>query len=74
MKPFVKRQKKDAIDADAIADVASRPSMRTVAINDDGQQAQAMLFKTHELLVGQRTYLINAVGAHLAEYGVILAQ
>lgn len=74
VKPFVKRHKNDAIDAEAIVEAASRPSMRTVAVKDEGQQAQAMLFRTREMFVRQRTQLINAVRAHLAEYGIVLPQ
>ena len=71
VKPFVKRHKNDAIDAEAIAEAASRPSRRTVAVKDEHQQAQAMLVRTRELFVRQRTQLINAVRAHLSEYGII---
>lgn len=74
VKPFVKRHKNDAIDAEAIAEAASRPSIRTVTVKDEDQQAQAVLFRTRELFVRQRTQLINAVRAHLAEYGIILPQ
>jgi len=74
VKPFVKRHKNDAIDAEAIAEAASRPSMKTVAVKNEAQQAQAMLFRTRELFVRQRTQLINAVRAHLSEYGIILPQ
>lgn len=74
VKPFVKRHKNDAIDAEAIAEAASRPSIRTVAVKDEDQQALAVLFRTRELFVRQRTQLINAVRAHLAEYGIILPQ
>ncbi len=74
VKPFVKRHKNDALDAEAIAEAASRPSMRTVAVKDEEQQAQAMLFRTREMFVRQRTQLINAVRAHLAEYGIVLPQ
>tara|TARA_R110002051_G_C8748575_1_gene499968 strand:- start:2611 stop:3480 length:870 start_codon:yes stop_codon:yes gene_type:complete len=74
VKPFVKRHKNDAIDAEAIVEAASRPSMRTVAVKDEDQQAQAMLFRTREMFVRQRTQLINAVRAHLAEYGIVLPQ
>jgi len=73
-KPFVKRHKNDARDAEAIAEAASRPSMRTVAVKDEEQQAQAMLSRTREMFVRQRTQLINAVRAHLAEYGIVLPQ
>lgn len=74
VKPFVKRHKNDAIDAEAIVEAASRPSMRTVAVKDENQQAHAMLFRTREMFVRQRTQLINAVRAHLAEYGIVLPQ
>ena len=74
VKPFVKRQKNDATDAEAIAEAASRPTMRFVAVKTEAQQAQAMLFRTRDLLVRQRTQLINALRGHLAEHGVVAAQ
>jgi transposase len=74
VKPFVKRQKNDAADAEAIAEAAARPTMRFVAVKSAAQQAQAMVFRTRELLVGQRTQMINALRGHLAEYGVIAPQ
>lgn len=74
VKPFVKRQKNDAADAEAIAEAASRPTMRFVAVKTEGQQAQSMVFRTRDLLVRQRTQLINALRGHLAEYGVIAPQ
>lgn len=74
VKPFVKRQKNDAADAEAIAEAASRPTMRFVQPKSEQQQARAMVFRTRDLLVRQRTQLINAVRAHLAEHGVITAQ
>src|SRR4051812_37956031 len=49
VKPFVKRQKNDATDAEAIAEAASRPTMRFVAVKSEGQQARAMLFRTRDL-------------------------
>lgn len=60
VKPFVKRQKNDAADAKAIAEAASRPAMRFVAIKTEAQQARAMLSRTRDLLVRQRTQTINA--------------
>ncbi len=72
VKPFVKRQKNDANDAEAIVEAASRPSMRTVPIKSSEQQARAMLFRTRELLVMQKTQLVNALRAHLAEHGVVV--
>ncbi len=74
VKPFVKRHKNDVLDAEAIVEAASRPSMRTVAVKEEDQQAQAMVFRTREMFVRQRTQLINAVRAHLAEYGIVLPQ
>lgn len=74
VKPFVKRQKNDAADAEAITEAAMRPTMRFVAVKSEAQQAQAMLFRTRDLLVGQRTQLINALRGHMAEFGHIVAQ
>jgi len=65
VKPFVKRQKNDAADAETIAEAASRPTMRFVAVKTEEQQARAMLFRTRDLLVRQRTQLINALRGHL---------
>ncbi len=72
VKPFVKRQKNDAADAEAIVEAAQRPAMRTVEIKSREQQARAMLFRTREMLVGQRTQMVNAVRAHMAEHGHIV--
>jgi transposase len=72
--PYVKRQKNDAADAEAIAEAASRPTMRFVAVKAEEQQAQAMVFRTRDLLVRQRTQTINALCGHLAEHGVIAPQ
>lgn len=71
VKPFVKRQKNDMADAQAIAEAAARPSMSTVAVKTKDQQARAMLFRTRDLLVRQRTQLINALRGHMAEYGLV---
>lgn len=73
VKPFVKRQKNDANDAEAITEAALRPSMRTVPMKSSEQQALAMLFRTRELLLAQKTQLVNALRAHLAEHGVIVS-
>ena len=70
VKPFVKRSKNDAADAEA----AQRPTMHFVAVKSEAQQAQAMLFHTRDLLVRQRTQTINALRGHLAEYGVVAPQ
>jgi transposase len=74
VKPFVKRQKNDAADAEAICEAASRPTMRFVAVKTEEQQSRAMLFRTRDLLVRQRTQLINALRGHLAEHGVVAPQ
>lgn len=74
VKPFVKRQKNDSADAEAVAEAALRPTMRSVAVKTAEQQAQAMLFRTRDLLVGQRTQLVNALRGHLAEHGIVLAK
>lgn len=69
VKPFVKRQKNDAADAEAICEAVQRPSMRTVAIKSEEQQASALVFRTRDLLVRQRTQTINAIRGHMAEFG-----
>ena len=74
VKPFVKRHKNDAADAEAIAEAAQRPTMHFVAVKSEAQQAQAMLFHTRDLLVRQRTQTINALRGHLGEYGVVAPQ
>lgn len=71
VKPFVKRQKNDSADAEAIVEAASRPTMRFVALKSEAQQARAMLFRTRQMFVGQRTQLINALRGHLAEHGLV---
>ena len=71
VKPFVKRQKNDANDAEAIAEAVVRPTMRFVPVKSVEQQARSMVFKTRDLLVRQRTALINALRGHLMEYGII---
>jgi len=69
VKPFVKRKKNDAVDAEAICEAAQRPSMRYAAIKTEAQQAAGMVFRTRDLLVRQRTQLINAICWHLTEFG-----
>lgn len=73
VKPFVKRQKNDMADAEAIAEAAMRPTMRFVAVKSVAKQASAMIFKTRDLMVRQRTQTINALRGHMAEYGVVAA-
>lgn len=74
VKPFVKRQKNDAADAEAIAEAASRPTMRFVEPKSPRQQARAMVFRTRDLFVRQRTQTINALRGHLAEHGLVAPQ
>ena len=71
VKPYVKRGKTDAADAEAICEAVTRPTMRFVAVKTVEQQAVLMLHKSHDLMVRQRTMLINALRGHLAEYGVV---
>jgi transposase len=74
VKPYVKRGKNDAIDAAAICEAMSRPGMRFVPVKSAEDQAALMLLKTRDLLVRQRTMLINAMRGHAAEFGVIAAK
>ena len=71
VKPFVKRQKNDMADAEAIVEAAQRPTMRFVEQKTASQQARAVAFRTREQLVGQRTETINALRAHLYEFGYV---
>ena len=74
VRPFVKRQKNDAADAEAICEAAQRPTMRFVSIKTEEMQAAAVLFRARDLLVRQRTQIINALRGHLTEFGVIGAK
>ena len=74
VKPFVKRQKNDAADAEAIVIAAQRPEMRFVEPKTAEQQSRAVLFRARERLVHQRTELVNALRACLYEYGQIVPQ
>jgi transposase len=74
VKPFVKRNKNDRNDAEAIGEAASRPSMPTVPVKSLDEQAATIIVKHRELLVGQRTAAINALRGHAAEFGVIAAK
>ena len=71
VKPYVKRNKNDAADAEAICEAVTRPSMRFVAIKSEAQQGALMLHRTRELLVHQRTMLVNAIRGHMAEFGIV---
>jgi transposase len=74
VKPFVKRGKNDRNDAEAISEAAARPSMRSVPVKSAEAQAEAMALSVRELLVKQRTQLINAMRGHACEFGVISAK
>ena len=71
VKPYVKRNKNDATDAEAICEAVTRPTMRFVPIKTPEQQSVLMLHRTRQLFVRQRTTLINAIRAHLAEFGIV---
>lgn len=73
-KPYVKRGKNDAADAEAICEAMSRPGMRFVPVKSVEQQATLMLHTTRELLVKQRTMSVNALRSHMAECGIIVAK
>jgi transposase len=74
VKPFVRRQKNDMADAEAICEAAQRPTMRLVAVRSEAKQAAAVIFRARDLLVGQRTRIINALRGHLGDYGLIAPQ
>ena len=71
VKPYVKRNKNDAADAEAICEAVTRPSMRFVSVKSVEQQGILMIHRTRELLIRQRTMLINAIRAHMAEFGLV---
>ncbi|MGB6324598.1 MAG: IS110 family transposase, partial [Methylocella sp.] len=68
VKAYVKRNKNGAADAEAICEAVTRPSMRFVPVKDVAQQSVLMLHRARNLLVRQRTMLVNALRAHLAEF------
>ena len=74
VKPFVKRQKNDAADAEAICEAAQRPSMRFVPVKTEEQQANGIVFRARDLLVRQRTQCVNALRGHLLEFGYVFPQ
>ena len=71
VKPYVKRQKNDATDAEAICEAVSRPNMRFVETKTTEQQGCLMLHRTRHLFIRQQTAVINAIRAHLGEFGVV---
>ncbi len=71
VKPYVKRNKNDAADAEAICEAVTRPTMRFVPVKTPEQQSLQMLHRSRRLLVHHRIRLINAIRAHLAEFGIV---
>ena len=74
VKPYVKTNKNDAADAEAICEAAQRPTMRFVPVKSEETQGAAMVFRIRELLIRQRTQSINALRGHLGEFGQIVPQ
>jgi transposase len=74
VKAYVKRNKNDAADAEAICEAVRRPTMRFVGIKSAAQQGRLMQHRARDLLLRQRTQLINALRAHLGELGIVAAQ
>jgi len=74
VKAYVKRNKNDAADAEAICEAVRRPTMRFVQVKSAEQQGRLMLHRTRDLLMRQRTQVINALRAHLSELGIVAAQ
>jgi transposase len=74
VKAYIKRNKHDAADAEAICEAVQRPTMRFVPVKTTEQQASQLLHRGREQLVRQRTMLVNALRAHLAEFGIVAAQ
>ena len=74
VKPFVKTNKNDASDAEAICEALIRPTMRLAPIKSAEQQSVLMLHRARELLVRQKTMLINALRGHCGELGIVVAQ
>jgi len=74
VKAYVKRNKNDAADAEAICEAVRRPTMRFVQVKSTDQQGRLMLHRARDLLMRQRTQLINALRAHMAELGIVAAQ
>jgi transposase len=71
VKPYVKRQKNDATDAEAICEAVTRANMRFVETKTPEQQSCLMLHRTRHLFIRQQTSVINAIRAHLAEFGIL---
>lgn len=74
IKPYLRRQKSDAADAAAICEAVTRASMRFVPVKSENQQATLMLHSARELLISQRSALINALCGHFDELGIVVPQ
>lgn len=74
VKAYVKRNKNDTADAEAICEAVKRPSMRFVPVKTSEQQSALMMHRIRDLLIRQRTMLVNALRGHLAEFGLVEAQ
>ena len=74
VKPYVQRNKNDAIDTDAILEASRRPGMRFVPVRSVENQAQLMRHRVRELLMGSHTRMLNALRGHLAEIGIVAPQ
>jgi transposase len=74
VKAYVRRNKNDAADAEAICEAVRRPTMRFVQAKSAEQQGRLMQHRTRDLLIRQQTQVINALRAHLAELGIVAAQ
>ncbi|RVO45530.1 IS110 family transposase [Sinorhizobium meliloti] len=74
VKPFLKRQKNDAADAEAICEAAQRPTMRFVSVKSEETQGAVVALRSRDLLIRQRTQTINALRGHLAEFGKVVPQ
>jgi len=72
VKPYVKRGKNDAVDAEAICEAVTRPTMRFVAVKSREQQAALSLHRVRSLLTGQRTQMVNMIRSQLAEFGIVI--
>ena len=71
VKPYVKRQKNDMADAEAICEAVTRANMRFVPTKTSEQQSCLMLHRTRHLFIRQQTAVINSIRAHLAEFGIV---
>lgn len=74
VKPYVKRNKTDAADAEAICEAVTRPSMRFVPVKSEADSAALVLHRARDFLVGQVTQAGNAIRAHMAEFGIVTAK